>query len=95
MLLSAGGPSNVAVERLEDGRIRVSTVYRGGSLDSSTRAVIKLASAAEKLCGGRGRAVSEGALIIDNVPREDRAARKRGDVRLSETYRCLERPPKH
>lgn len=93
LLLAASGSSNVDVERLDGNRLRVTTYYRKGTAFAApTQAMLRLAAAAERLCGGAGRAVSEGTLTLNTVPRSDRAARKRGDLRLSEEYRCVEAP---
>src|SRR5688572_11834353 len=93
LLLAASGSSNVDVERLDGGWIRVTTYYRSNSTFAApTRAALRLAAAAERLCGGPGRAVSEGSLTLNKVPPADRAARKRGDLKLSEDYRCVGAP---
>jgi hypothetical protein len=92
LLLLAASGSNVDYERLDGGWIRVTTYYRDGpSVAGPTRAQLRLMAAAERLCG-RGRAVSAGTLTLNKVPPNDRATRKRGDLKLSEDYRCLDAP---
>jgi hypothetical protein len=72
--------------------VRFTTYYRKGTAFAApTQALLRLMAAAERHCG-RGRAVSEGTLTLNKVPPSDRAARKRGDLKLSEDYRCLDAP---
>jgi hypothetical protein len=89
LLAGASARNDVAFERLEGSRVRVSIVYRSGG--SPAEALLRLEAAAQRLCGGPGRAVGDGPLNVNKVPKND-PARRRGDTRLSADYRCLAEP---
>lgn len=77
-LLAAAGPE---LTPLEDGRFRLTIVYRDTSVEGHARAQIVLIQAAAKICRGKGKAVSEG-LIVNN------AQPPRKGLELSEIYSC-------
>jgi hypothetical protein len=83
LLLVAAAP-NVTVETLGETRFRVTTVYAtSGGPELIARAQFRLMEEAERVCRGRGRAVSEGSLEIHPAP--DRPGR----TALSEVYNCI------
>lgn len=81
LLASGNPPRNLVVEDLGEGRYRLTITYPGGSSpEVHARMQIRLMEHAQRLCGGRGRARSEGFLEANEAPR--------GRLALSETYRC-------
>jgi hypothetical protein len=81
LLASGNPPRNLTVEELGEGRYRLTITYPGGSSpEVHAHMVIRLMEHAERLCSGRGRAVSDGSLEANEAPR--------GRLALSETYSC-------
>lgn len=80
--------ATVAVQPTQDGGFRLSLLYGGGDPMAHAEAQMQLASAAKRVCRGRGDAVSAGSLELNEVPKTD-PARKRGRLSLSEVWRCV------
>jgi hypothetical protein len=81
-------PSPVTVQSLADERFRLTVIVRGSDPSSSTNALLALLAAAEHECRGRGRAVGGDPLELNEIPKTDAAARKRGRLSLSGEWRC-------
>jgi hypothetical protein len=87
-LLLASAPS-VSVQLLEDGWFRLTIIYRPTSIEAHANAQLRLIAAADRLCKGKGRRVSEGTLTVNEVTDTALAGRKRGRrLSLSEEWRC-------
>jgi hypothetical protein len=87
LLLAAAAPPHVTVEALGETRFRFTTVYpENAGYEVVMRAQFRLTEQAGRTCRGPGRAVSEGALRLDQVPGQ------RGRVALSEIYNCVAPP---
>ena len=84
--------SDVTAVPIGADRFQVTVVYRGSSPFDQAEAQFKLADAAKRLCKGKGRAVSGGALQSGQVPKTDKAARKKGRFSLTEEWRCVPLP---
>lgn len=85
LLMSAG---LVEIIPLDGTRFTVTTLFSGSSVSANESAQIALMQAAAKHCSGRGVAVSDGGLQLDNA---DPDAKGRKRLRLSETYSCVAR----
>jgi hypothetical protein len=84
LLLAAAAAPNVTVEALGETRFRFTTVYAESSgYQAIMRAQSRLTEQARHVCRGRGRAVSEGALRVDQAPGQP------GRIALSEIYNCI------
>ncbi len=84
LLLAAAGAPNVTVEALGETRFRLTTVYaESAGYEVTVRAQLRLVEAARRACRGRGRAVSEGSLRLDQAPGRP------NQVALSEIYNCI------
>jgi len=77
-------------EALADDHVRLKMVYRD---ENMIGAMIKLLEGADRFCRGKGKATSVSPLVIAEVPKSDRAARRLGSHSLTEEYRCLPEPP--
>jgi hypothetical protein len=87
-LLMASAPP-VSVKPLDYGWFRVTVIYKGGSVEASSQALLRLYGAAGRLCKGKGRPVGEGTLNVDDVPETAAAPNKRQRlVALSEEWHC-------
>lgn len=87
-LLLASAPS-VSVQPLQDGWFRLTIIYKPSGLEAHANAQLRLIAAADRLCKGKGRPVSEGTLSVNEVPNPASAGRKRGRLlALSEAWRC-------
>ncbi len=82
LLFSASAPQLMA---LEDGRFRVSILFDDKRAQANANAQIMLQKAASKHCKGKGQAISEGTLELNNAPpiRDGKDA-----LELAEVYRC-------
>ncbi len=81
--------SSVTVQPIDADRFRLTIIYGGRSAYAHAEAQMKLIGAAEGLCKGRGRAVSEEALMLNEVSKADKATRKKGRLSLSQEWRCV------
>jgi hypothetical protein len=81
--------SPVSVQPLDSDRFRLTIVYGGSDLAAATQALMQIAAAAERQCRDRGKAVSYGAIEVNDVPKTDVGARKKGRLSLSENWRCV------
>ncbi|CAN5286974.1 hypothetical protein BH11PSE5_BH11PSE5_10620 [soil metagenome] len=81
-LLAVAGPT---ITLIDDSRFRVGIVFDDTSPSGQTDAQLALMKAAERACKGKGKAISEGTLNLDNAPsiRPNRKA-----LALSEIYSC-------
>ena len=92
--LLLAGAASMSVQPLEGGWFRLTILYKGSSVEAHANAQIRLITAASRLCKGKGRPVSGGSLRLDEVPKPDGAARRRGRVlALSEEWRCAPTNP--
>jgi hypothetical protein len=81
--LVSAGPH---VTELESARFRVAIVFADASPTGQAKAQIALMKVAKKHCKGRGAAVSEGTLELNNAVS---AKPGRKALELSEVYRCV------
>lgn len=87
LALADGGSTGVAVETLEAGRYRLSTVVRdAGSPTLHAEAQIRLMREGQRLCRGIGRAVSDGVIEVNRPPA---GGGRRTRLVISETYSCV------
>lgn len=83
VVLASVGPNVIPIDEI---RFRVQIVYDDKSPMGHAKAQIALAKAATKFCRGRGTAVSEGTLELNDAE----SLRKGKDaLELGEVYRCL------
>lgn len=84
LLVADTPPRNMTVEQLDDGSYRLTVVYSAhANVELHARMQLRLMEHAERLCRGRGRAVSAGTLEVNQAPR--------GRIALSEVYSCQSR----
>lgn len=85
--LLLAGAAAVSIQPLDGGWFRLTILYKGSGIEAHANAQLRLIAAADRLCRGKGRPVSEGTLQVDEVPRT--GTRKRGRIlALSEKWRC-------
>ena len=87
LLLVLAAP--VAVQPLAPDRYRLTIIYDGGGPSDHAETLFRLADAAKRLCKGRGQPVSEGALELNEVPKTDVAARRKGRLSVTQEWRCV------
>ena len=87
LLLALASP--VSVQPIDADRFRLTIIYGGDHLTAHAQALIELASEARRQCRNRGEPVSAGSLELNEVPKTDTAARKKGRLSLSEEWRCV------
>jgi hypothetical protein len=81
-------PSATA-ETLADDHVRMKAIYPG---ENMIGAMIKMLEGADRFCRGKGKATSVSPMVIAEIPKSDRAARRLGSHSLTEEYRCLPQP---
>ncbi|HEY6816056.1 MAG TPA: hypothetical protein VI168_10995 [Croceibacterium sp.] len=84
LVLASLGPT---IEQLDEGRFRVKVVFDETSPDGHANAQVSLARKAQAECRGKGNAVSEGTLDVNDAA-PIRGSRKA--LELSEVYVCAE-----
>ena|SRR5688572_9200463 len=84
LVLASVGPT---IEQLDEGRFRVKVVFDDTSPRGHADAQVALARKAQQECRGKGNAVSEGTLDLDDAA-SIRGSRKA--LELSEVYICAE-----
>ena len=87
--LLLAGAASMSVQPLDGGWFRLTVFYKGSSVEAHANAQIGLIVAAQRLCKGQGRPVSEGSLRLDEVPKAEGTARRRCRIlALSEEWHC-------
>jgi hypothetical protein len=97
LALLLGAPSILPLEALPtataevlaEDRVRLKVIY---PRDNMIGAMIKVLEGADRFCRGKGKATSVSPLIVADVPKSDRAARRLGNQSLTEEYRCIPQP---
>ena len=84
LVLASVGPT---IEQLDEGRFRVKVVYDDTSPRGHANAQVAVAREAQRACRGKGNAVSEGTLHVNDAA-PIRGSRKA--LELSEVYICAE-----
>jgi hypothetical protein len=84
LVLASVGPT---IEQLDEGKFRVKVVFDDTSPRGHVSAQVALARKAQQECRGRGNAVSEGTLHVNDAA-PIRGSRKA--LELSEVYLCAE-----
>lgn len=87
LLLAAS--SGVSIQPIDGERYRLTVTYRGQGYEGPTRALLKLAATAERLCKGKGRPVSGDSIELNEV--RTKSGRKGGGNSLTQEWRCV--PP--
>ena len=85
MVLASIAPT---VEQLDEARFRVRIVYDGSSPTDHANAQIALMRKASEICRGKGRALSEGTLELNNA---EPIRKNRPALELAEIYTCVAR----
>ena len=88
-ILPLDGLPAATAEALANDHVRLKVIY---PKDNMIGAMIKVLEGADRFCRDKGKATSLSPLVIAEVPKSDRAARRLGSHSLTEEYRCVPEP---